>query len=290
MGCHFPLGTYRQDGSPTYRPCGMCIGCKLEYSRQWAVRCTHESSLYKDNCFITLTYDDKNLPEDQSIHKSELQNFIKRLRKHCEPNKIRYYGCGEYGAQLGRPHYHLCLFNHNFNDRKIFRYNGPTSKFNGKYRTGNNHSLYISKDLSKIWRKGFSTIGDMSFESAGYTARYCTKKITGKWQSDHYKEKQPEFALMSRRPGIGTEWLKKYLTDVYPKDYHTLNGVKMRPSRFYDSIMEKIDKEKFEEIKQKRIKNAIKRDEKIANTMRGYHLEKYRKNVTKTLKRGIEWT
>ena len=43
-------------------PCGRCIGCKLDYSRQWANRCSLEATQWQNNYFITLTYANEYLP------------------------------------------------------------------------------------------------------------------------------------------------------------------------------------------------------------------------------------
>jgi len=97
--------------------CGQCIACRLEKSRQWAVRCMHEASQWDNNVFVTLTYDDEHLPEDQGLDVSEFQRFAKRLRKARPDDKVRYFHCGEYGEQLQRPHYHALVFNVDFPDR-----------------------------------------------------------------------------------------------------------------------------------------------------------------------------
>ncbi len=138
--------------------CGQCIGCRLDKSREWAIRCVHEAQMNEDNCFITLTYNEKNLPHDGSLDKTHFQKFMKKLRKTTD-NKIRYYHCGEYGENLQRPHYHACLFGHDFADKEFFQ-------------NSNGNDLYISKQLDKTWNKGFATIGNMTFETAAYTARY----------------------------------------------------------------------------------------------------------------------
>jgi hypothetical protein len=250
MPCYNPVGTYRTDGSNTVRPCGMCLGCRLEYSRQWAVRCLHEAALHKDNCFITLTYNNENLPENLSLSLDEIQKFLKRFRRKVEPNKIRYFGCGEYGEKqghkysdgIGRPHYHLCVFGYDFHDKQVLR-NGTYKRWRSRFFKGENADLYISKNLGKMWKKGFHSIGDVSFNSAGYVARYVTKKKkltqtemkrTGKTLDDHYKGRTPEFAIMSKRPGLGQDWIKKYWNSVYPKDFIMLNGHKHKPGRYYD--------------------------------------------------------
>lgn len=285
MPCYNPVGTYRKDGSPTYRPCGGCIGCRLEYSRQWAVRCCHEASMYDENSFVTLTYNPENLPADNSINKKDLQKFIKRLRRKIEPKKIRYFGCGEYGEKFSRPHYHLCLFNYDFPDREIFYY-GKKTRFKNRFKKGNDNTVYTSEMLEEVWNKGFCTIGELTFESAAYVARYVTKKVNGEHKDEWYDGKTPEFAVMSRRPGIGHDWIKKFTNDVYPKDFHTLNGVKMRPNRYYDSIYEKVNKKEFDKIKEKRRWNGENKE--YESHLRLWQKERHRKSITKLLERKME--
>ncbi len=214
-------------------PCGRCVGCKLERSRQWAVRCMHEASLHADTSFITLTYDDEHVPRFGSLLMDDWQKFFKRLRKRC--GKVRFFGCGEYGEQFGRPHYHACLFGLDFSD-----------KFEWTVRGG--HSVFRSPLLESVWTYGQSEIGSLTFESAAYVARYCVKKITGKMAEAHYQcvdpetgelsSRLPEFATMSRRPGIGAGWFDLYSDDVYPSDEVIINGVASKPPRFYDKLLE----------------------------------------------------
>lgn len=287
MPCYYPVGNYRNDGSPAFRPCGQCLGCRLELARTWAVRCVHEASLHKENSFITLTYNNKNLPEDGCVSKVELQKFMKRLRRYVEPKKIRFFGCGEYGSLNSRPHYHLCLFGHDFNDKELVA-TGARTRWRGVVKSkGNDHDLYISKVLQdRIWKKGFCSVGKLTMESAGYTARYVTKKITGKNAKDHYQGKCPEFAMMSRSPGIGSDWIEKYMSDVYPKDFHTINGIKHRPCRFYDERLKKWKPIMYNDVKKKREDYADKKD--FESSMRGFHRERYRRAITKRLKRRLE--
>lgn len=264
MPCYHPLQGYRARGGKhivfnpkdgwidqkVQVPCGQCIGCRLERSRQWAMRCMHEASLYEDNCFITLTYNNDHLPKDGSLHKEHFQKFMKRLRKKHQNKTIRFYHCGEYGEKYRRPHYHAILFNHDFGDKKLFK-------------TEKEIRLYTSKELEELWPYGFNTIGDVTFESAAYTARYIMKKQTGKSADKHYENVDietgeiikilPEYNTMSRRPGIGTEWYKKYNKDVYPKDFVTIRGKKLKPPKFYDRMYEHQYPEDFEKIKDKRV-------------------------------------
>ena len=214
---------------PIKVPCGQCIGCRLERSRQWAIRCVHEASLHDRNCFLTLTYDDYHVPLDGSLNKAHFQNFMKRLRKKYGVG-IRYFHCGEYGEKFQRPHYHAIIFNHDFSDKYLW-----SSKL------GND--LYRSESLEGLWPYGHSSIGDVTFESAAYVARYITKKITGKEAEQHYEycnkltgeitQRQPEYVTMSRRPGIAKGWFDKYTTDVYPSDNIVIRGKKMKPPKYY---------------------------------------------------------
>ncbi len=247
------------------------------------MRSVHESKEHEDNCFITLTYDDKNLPEDRCITKRDMQLFIKRLRKkYAKP--IRYFGCGEYGDENARPHYHINLFGHNFEDSELWDNN-------------NDRPHYRSEQLESIWTFGFSTVAPFSFDTAAYTARYVTKKHTGPQAEDAYEyvDKatgqifvlEPEFALMSRMPGIGKNFFKKYHGDIYPKDFTTMRGVKMRPTKYYDTLMEQDDPEQMAKIKGKR-KEVQNRNLEEQWHERQTVKEKCKKAQIKTLTRRYE--
>jgi hypothetical protein len=241
-------------------PCGQCIGCRLDRSRIWAIRCMHEASMFDNNCFITLTYDDEHLPFDGSLNKDDWQKFMKRLRKRFKGMQevissdkssfpIRYFHAGEYGDRLGRPHYHACLFNFDFEDKEFFK-------------TVNEQHLYTSKTLQELWPFGFSTIGSVTFDSAAYVARYIMKKIYGDSADEHYsrfdpitgelRRLLPEYCTQSRRPGIAANWYTKFSADVYPDDFVVVNGRKVKPPKYYDSKLEMVDPYLFEDIKHER--------------------------------------
>ncbi len=282
MSCNFPVGTQDKDGIALYRPCGTCMGCRLDYSKDWAIRICHESQLQEDNDFITLTFNDENLPLDGSVHKRDLELFIKRLRATLYPKTIRYYACGEYGENLNRPHYHAIIFNHQFTHKTPLFLSG---KRLGTRKGGHDHSLYRSSELEHLWKNGFSTVADVTEQSSAYVARYVCKKIGGKLAKEHYGNKNSEFALMSRNPGIGHDWYKKYKTDVFPKDFVTLNGKKYRVPRYYYSLLEK---ENFVEARMIKKRRREKSQEKpYENTMRQMQKEYHRTQVTKTLERII---
>lgn len=211
-------------------PCGRCIGCRLERSRQWAIRCMHESEFHEKNCFVTFTYNDKNLKHGENkatLWPRDLELFWKKLRKELNGIRIRYFACGEYGERSNRPHYHACIFGFDFPDKAF-------------YSTKNSNNLYSSPMLDRIWSHGSCLIGSLTFESAAYVARYICDKKLGE-TAHEYKDMgiEPEFVRMSRRPGIGSKWFDKYLTDIYPDDFCLIrNGIKTKPPKYYDKKLQ----------------------------------------------------
>lgn len=258
---------------PIKLPCGQCIGCRLDRSRAWAIRCVHEAQLHHENSFLTLTYNLRNCPADYSVDRRDFQLFIKRLRKSNPGKTIRYYHCGEYGKEcsvcrknqnsctcqvfsetLGRPHYHALIFGHDFEDKKLWKQN----------KNGDN--LYISKKLSKLWPLGFSSLGAITYQSAVYTARYIIKKISGDPALDHYLwsnpetgetfDRQPEYTTMSNRPGIGHDWLQKYRTDVFPGDFVVINGRRHPTPRYYSELLKQEQPKQFRRIRGQRVQRG----------------------------------
>lgn len=242
--------------APLTVPCGQCIGCRLERSRQWAVRMMHEASLHADNCFVTLTYSNEHLPPYGSLVKADFQKFMKRLRKEIAPARVRFFHAGEYGDRLGRPHYHVCLFGYGFPDKVEFTRRGG-------------HPVYRSRLLERVWPYGLSEIGSLTFESAAYVARYVTKKVTGQAAEDHYciadaesgeaVMLQPEYATMSRRPGIGARWLEKFSDEVYPNDEVVMRGRAMKPPRAYDVRFKEQFPELFAQVRSRRLASKWER-------------------------------
>lgn len=269
-------------------PCGQCIGCKLERSRQWAMRCVNEASMYEENCFVTLTYNDFYLPSNESLQMRDFQLFMKRLRKRESDRKIRFFSCGEYGDKFQRPHYHACIFNFDFKDKILWR-----------ERRG--VKLYLSESLNKLWsdRKypiGYCVLGAVDFESAAYTARYCLKKITGKKAAAHYRGRSPEYTTMSRGGrgsngenlgGIGKgfyEMAKKYM---YAADLLMIKkGVECKPAKYYDKCYEIDEPEDMKLIKEKRKEAALCTDTYVRSRMRSKEIIVGQQ--TKLLTRGFE--
>lgn len=239
---------FRQDqGLPNTEieiACGRCIGCRLDKARQWAIRILFESTLYDQNCFITLTYNDDNLPEGGSLNKRDIQLFFKRLRKAFPNQSIRYFQCGEYGDLLSRPHHHAIIFNFDFEDKVPFKRSGE-------------YQLYVSKTLAKLWPYGIHSIGNLTFDSACYTARYILKKITGDNADEHYQGRLPEFVTMSRRPGIGKEWFELFSKDLYNHDVCVVSDDFIaRPPKYFDTLYDLTDSDHLKILKKRRMKRA----------------------------------
>lgn len=190
-----------------------------------------------------------NIPDKRSICVLDYQLFMKRLRKKYGP-KIRFYQCGEYGEKKGRPHYHAIIFNHHFTDQHY-------------EKTEHGNKLYTSKSLNEVWPYGDSYIGAVTFESAAYVARYIVDKKNGTEAQTHYQrwtpetselvEITPEYTTMSRRPGIGNEWYKKYNKEIYAFDYVIVNGHKCTTPKYYDGLLEEQEPGKYERIKETRV-------------------------------------
>lgn len=256
MSCYHPLQAWRTDdgkiifgNSRAYNtahcrelelPCGRCIGCRLAYSESMALRCVHEAKLHDYNSFVTLTYDDAHLPMYGDLVYRHFQLFMKRVRKRFGP--VRFFMCGEYGDVNFRPHFHAILFGVYFSDRLVFK------------RSEGRPSIYTSAALSELWTFGLSSVGDVSFQSAAYCARYVCKKVVGKDSESRYQRivpetgevvaVMPEFARMSLKPGIGAGWFEKYWRQVYcsdgSRDFCVHDGRKIKPPKYYDKLLDRL--------------------------------------------------
>lgn len=279
MPCYSPLNGYRAKkpnasgkysivfqrsagyvDQPITVPCGMCIGCRIDKSRQWAIRCTHEAKLHVKNCFLTLTYSDEFLPRHLSLQKEHVQTFIRALRD--AGIQLRYFAVGEY-SESNRPHYHLIIFGQDFSESR---------KKHSQNKKGD--QLFTSTIVAKHWQYGHHIIGAFNYASAAYTARYVMKKQYGKdsGQREAYTRFEgstgetwqviPEFALMSRRPGIGSGWYEKFKKDAFPSDFLVVSGKKHPVPRYY---FEKFKKEAEDNAKSISIKRKKARMETAQN-------------------------
>lgn len=220
MTCYYPLPAwYKDDPNPDTGkyslkfakkgtqleydlcvPCGKCIGCKSDQARDWAIRCYHESAMHPVNSFLTLTYDDqialeKNYYLDK-IDKKHLQDFFKRMRKNG--HKLRYFACGEYGEKTKRPHYHALIFGQDFLD--------DSTPIGG--------GMYTNRTIERIWGWGQMAIKSVNADACAYVAGYCNKKIGD----------EDTFALQSRKPPIGSNWLRQWSDDIARTGIVVING------------------------------------------------------------------
>lgn len=254
-------------------PCSRCIGCKLQRANDWATRCSHEATLHSENFFGTFTYRKENLLS-QSLQHRDWQLFMKRLRKALSSERyartiaisdslyytadmgfhpiprLKYYMAGEYGSRTRRPHYHGCLFGINFNDRR-YHYTTPAG---GK--------VYKSQTLDELWDLGDTGLGDVTYESAAYIARYIIDKKTGDNAGFYYEhidydtgeitDLAPEYNRMSLAEGIGKGWLEKYYADVYPHGNVITRGKKNKAPRYYDKHFKAKEPELYDQLKAER--------------------------------------
>lgn len=257
---HGNIHTYNRQGVAHTHfqvPCGQCIFCRLNHAESWAVRMMHHTRQYSENSFLTLTYSDDKLPENNSLAYDDVTQFIKRLRKVLSKtpykNNIAYYRAGEYGSITKRPHYHLILFGFDFSYK--LRYKGiqnektlSSSKDDRKY--------YKSNFLESCWSHGFADIGDVDYATCMYVAKYTLKKSTGAAKKSaytrlnefgEYVEIAPEKSAMSK--GIGKKFLEQYYSDIYPHDSVNHNGKKLRVPRYYDNWLEKNHPLLLEQVK-----------------------------------------
>jgi len=216
-------------------------------TRQWALRCYLERLTHKEAAFITLTYAPEHLPENGTLVRKHLQDFLKRLRRaldyHHSGAKIRFYASGEYGDETQRPHYHLLIFGFGFPDKKFHRYS---------HKHGFKNPVYRSGFLESLWTFGLSEVGSVTLESAAYAAGYIRKKINGAAAADHYEGRLPEFSLQSTHPGIGAEWYEQNKSWLWKEDtirMPTAKGLRSyRPPRFFEKLYKKADPVGFAEF------------------------------------------
>lgn len=245
MACHHPVevAILRKETRPGERrqrtlqtvPCGKCLGCRKQQKLEWGIRVMHEAQMHDHSFFLTLTYDGQRLPEHGTLVPEDFRLFIRRVRNHFSETEVSYFGCGEYGDERQRPHYHTVLFGPDFPDKYLH-----------DYRDG--FPVWRSPTLEALWPAGLSELGSVTIKSAQYVAGYISKKFDYDENPNLYERVDPlsgelhdvlpEFARMSLKPAIGLRWLKKYWSDIYPRDYVVVEGRKYKPPRYYDKAFE----------------------------------------------------
>lgn len=245
------------DNSELQIPCGNCVGCRLDNARSWSIRLMHERKYHDLACFLTLTYDNHNLPNPPSLDHRHWQLFMKRLRKFHHYNNpdappIKFYMCGEYGGNTNRPHYHAIVFGLDFADKRPFK----------KGKRGD--QIYTSAKLNDLWSLGYCWIGSVTYQSAGYVARYCLKKVGGDQAKEHYQyvdvdtgevtQLSPEYMRCSK--GLGERHFEDFHRDMYVRDFVTVEGKEAPIPKYYDRKLKSLNEELFEELKERRKQKA----------------------------------
>lgn len=292
--------TFNEHREPLKIPCGKCEACALEIARQKAVRCVHEfKSSGGIGAFLTLTYNNENLPENGSYNESDIVAFVKRLRDNicrsegCKGNrfdweklkevyscrgfctKIKTFGCAEYGSRGLRPHFHLLIFGFDFPDRTYWR---------GHSEHGSGHISYRSITLDECWGLGHAELGSLTYQSASYTARYTQKKIKKNLPEGLKPEKS---VCVPRRRGLGRDHFDKYFKDMYAIDAVIVNDRKQGIPRYYDNLLKKFYPDQFEKIKNQRKENRPQ--DEFDNSQERMNIKKIvHKEKIKRLRRSYE--
>lgn len=183
--------------------CSRCDNCQVNRRRTWVGRMILELSDHPAAAFVTLTYDEKHLPPGGSVWKKHVQLFLKRLRQEVNPRLLRYFAVGEYGTKSLRPHYHLILF--------------------GLYPTE-------GKVVQKCWMFGHSMTGTAEVRSIAYAGSYTMKKMYEKVEIKKLGL-NPEFCLMSLKPGLGSGFLARAVKSL-DGTQGTVKSVELKTIRF----------------------------------------------------------
>jgi hypothetical protein len=297
MSCHHPLQAFQHKylkGQLLFKPglkhssyhaplkvaCGQCIGCRLEHSRQWAMRCMHEAHMYEkqglESSFLTLTYAPEHLPEKSFLERRDFQLFMKRLRKYYSDVKIKVFYCGEYGGKFGRPHFHAIIFGLGFPDK--VHYKTVTKK------DGTTYPLFTSPVLEKIWGKGYVIVGAVTPESAGYVAQYTLKKKTGEQAKTHYDWVDPNTLEVHRRPSefsqaslgeaIGKSFYQAYQNDIFPSDEIIVDGMSVRPPKLYMELYALECPKEAAALKDLRALRALEATQKEVDSVHAYDIKR----------------
>ncbi len=229
-------------------PCGSCLGCRSEQGRQWAVRIMHEARKHTESYFVTLTYSQEELPDNGGLRPRDFSRFVKDLRKEQPESAISFFGCGEYGEERGRPHYHAVLFGAHFLDMH-------------RHPDRSRGDVWQSPSLDDVWGRGLAEFGTVTMGSASYVAGYVRKKVRGSQVTRVNpltgELLEPEFARMSLRPAIGKRWIQDHWMDVYPRDFVVVDGIEAKPPRYYDKWMDENLPFVMENVRQRRYDEAV---------------------------------
>lgn len=249
-GCNFPVSAWKpptgrvQFGPPRHDdrrplqyvkvPCGKCLGCQEANAKAWAFRCRLEWVEHRESCWATLTYSDKYLPP--TLSRQHLAAYLKRLRARQSDRVIRFFGCGEYGEQRKRPHYHVILFGLSVHE----------------------------PDIDQAWGMGHVQVDQLTPKAINYVAGYTAKKIgydtnvmldrVDPETGECYRYQKP-FLQMSRRPGIAAG-AKQFVSSW--RDYAVNDGIKQSVPRYlHEAYLATLTPEELATHKEERAKKAV---------------------------------
>lgn len=197
-------------------PCGRCMNCRLQKREEWVMRIIHEYNYWEGAMFITLTYNDESLPPNSSLIKGDLQKFFKRLRKNIHPRKIKYFACGEYGEQSGRPHYHCIIYGLDYlsDDDWV--------------------SIKVSWPYCDWPSLGNSPFGTVTPQSIRYTVSYIEKSIKGDWEKYAYDNIEKPFHILSN--GLGKQHFLDNADTIKSNGYINMRGHSRSLPRYYINL------------------------------------------------------
>lgn len=231
-------------------PCGRCLACKIQKSREWTHRIMFELQSWNDAGFLTLTYDDNFLPKNYSLVKRDLQNFIKRFRRYLKDEKIKYYGCGEYGEDTCRPHYHLIIFG--FGVCTALKHKHTLVPMKGQV------FKVLSGPLVELWSNGFVSIGEVEYDSARYVTGYINKKYSGVLADKVYTQTKREIPFQVCSQGVGLDYAIKDSKRITENCYLSMRGQKLGIPRYFKKKLD-FDKNLLEEQSRKRMLEEFER-------------------------------
>lgn len=248
MQCNKPIFLRQYD---FFVPCGKCMACRIARSREWSIRLLHEMDYFDESVFVTLTYNDENLPVDGNVSKDVLQRFFKRLRKRLDGRSIKYFACGEYGEKNGRPHYHAIILGLSVSEHVIDNSGGIMKSLDGP--------------INDAWNMGFVTLGFVSYESCRYVSEYITKQLSGRMAVSG--RVQP-FSLKSN--GIGRRYVEDNKTLLEKELSIRYKGIPLGLPKYYRNLLE-VDsqvlyekgKERLEELKEFYVNKYGEENDKI---------------------------
>lgn len=253
-----------------YGACGKCRACRINAQREKKVRICHEAENWRDKCFLTLTYDPEK-HDDQNLVKKDLQDFLKRLRRFIEPDKIKYFASGEYGeSERHHAHYHLIIFGLNMYDKRVF----------------SEHHHNLARDIwyvkCKAWDKGFVSVAPFNEARANYVAKYVIDKLNGREADKWYHGRTPEFCLTSQ--GLGLSWLKEHAPLLKEEGFIRQGKKRVPLPRYYqDKLFPKDSYRNIDWRQYKQVKSAESFEElkKRSRTHDKESFEKWQDEVRK---------